>query len=252
MFRSPACPVPDISGTPLGKRQMYLEAFALSQRLIQNSNNSGASTSSALENSITSIVSQLQRQCPRLAMVFSFGELSRICGAYIRYGSYWNVFKTSLQTDEVLLINPRYSFDRVNPNTTFDSATRIWLCQELGLKQFCQKLSGLSQMISDLARTEANSEERAFLAAKIPDRLEEVLGPRPVPTSGISYPSSFFPVATEGSLLEAREKETKAGYLLNDPSVCGEESDDGLSMYEGTFQAVLGSGYFNPNAWKLE
>src|SRR5947207_15503727 len=27
MFRSPACPVPDISGTPLGKRQMYLEAF---------------------------------------------------------------------------------------------------------------------------------------------------------------------------------------------------------------------------------
>ncbi|KAK2732887.1 hypothetical protein FQN57_002453 [Myotisia sp. PD_48] len=241
MFRSSTCPVPDLSATPLGLRLMYLESSAQSQRLIREST-TGIATASLLEHSIHILVHKVQREFPRATMMYSFEELARSCREYVRYGSYWDVFRTALQTDEVLLIDPAYSFDNDFPKTTFESAKQIWLCQELGLKQFCQKLSGVSQMISDLARTEKNSEERAFLAAKIPDRIEEVLGPRISPASVHGYPSPFFPADIVAS--SPVELTDLAMYSPSD-SVGGDGSDDGLSLDGSGFQKMLGTDCFN-------
>ncbi|WEW55296.1 hypothetical protein PRK78_000725 [Emydomyces testavorans] len=238
MFRSPTCSVPDISDTPLGKRQMYLEILSEHQRLMQNA---PLSATGSLDASINFFVTQLQRQHPRIAMTYSFEELTGICANHIRYGSYWHVFRTTLQTDEVLLIDPNYSFDTEFPKITFESAKQIWLSQELCLRQFCQKLSGLGQMISDLARTDPNSEERLFLAAKISDRLEEVLGARPS-SFAASRASSFFPIDT----LASSPVETTDGdvYSLSD-SAGAEESDDGCPLGNREYQAILGTSYFS-------
>ncbi|KAI1939004.1 hypothetical protein LOZ66_003081 [Ophidiomyces ophidiicola] len=243
MFRSPMRLVSNISDTPLGKRQMFLEIFAQHQRLIHNQSFTAATS---LESSIHFLVTQLQRQHPRIAMAYTFEELSGICANHIRYGSYWHVFKTTLQTDEVLLIDPNYSFDNEYPKITFDSAKQIWLSQHLGLKQFCQKLSGLSQMVADLARTDHNSEERAFLAMKIPDRLEEVLGPRlcPFPEPGRVPTSPIFPIDT----LTSSPVDTIDGdvYSLSD-SAGAEESDDGCPLGDRAYQAILGHSYLAEN-----
>lgn len=199
MFRSATCPVPDLLILPLGRRQMYLEAFWQSQRLMQHLTAS-VSSSTAIQESINILVTEAQRQYPHLTMAYSFEELARICGDYIRHGSQWNELRTELQSDEVMLIDPQYSFDANYPTaTTFESAKAVWLRPGLGLKQFCQKLAGLSQMMSNLARTDLNSEARTFLATKIYDRLQEVLGPHPaLPSATLpSYPASptsFYPL----------------------------------------------------------
>ncbi|PGH20445.1 hypothetical protein AJ80_03591 [Polytolypa hystricis UAMH7299] len=243
-FHSGACLVPNLPGLPLGRRQMYVEAFLQSHRNMQNP----SSPSSSFESAVATIVAQLQQRYPRMAMIYSFEELSRVCTEYIRYGSYWNLFKMELQTDEVLLIDPNYSFDGVNPSTTFESARRVWMCPELGLglKQFCQKLSGLSKMISDLARSESNSEERLYLAAKIHDRLQEVLGPRPSPPlQTFTYPSAIYPVPVASSPVEMGDGDV---YSLSD-SAGAEESDDGFSLGESSFRSGLIGGCFNQNVW---
>lgn len=243
MFRSPTCAVPNLSDTLLGRRQMYLEAFLHHQRLVQNAT---PSTAAPLDTSINFFVTQLQRQHPRIAMTYSFEELSGICANHIRYGSYWHVFRTTLETDEVLLIDPNYSFDTEFPKITFDSAKQVWLSPHLGLRQFCQKLSGLSQMISDLSRTNPNSEERAFLVAKILDRLDEVLGPRlsPHTMSGRVYTSSFFPSDTlTSSPVEIIDGDA---YSLSG-SAGAEESDDACPLGDRAYQAILGNSYFSEN-----
>ncbi|KAL1961308.1 hypothetical protein VTO42DRAFT_36 [Malbranchea cinnamomea] len=251
MFRSPSCPVPDLPGLPLGRRQMYLEAFLESQRLMQHlpNNMSGAE---ALQESINGLVTRAQRQYPQLTMAYSFEELARACENYVRYGSCWNEFISALQSPEVLLIDPSYSFD-INPTTTFESAKKIWLCHDLGLRQFCQKLSGLSQMISNLARTPMNSEERAYLAAKIPDRLEEVLGPRSAPPVATlpSYPASpvsFYP----GYGLDSPPIETLDGnpYFIRHNSIGTTNSDESYSSLDGrTYVATLNDPSFNEQIW---
>lgn len=243
MFRSPTCAVPDLSDTPLGRRQMHLEIFLLHQRFLHNA---APSTVAPLEASINYFVTQLQRQHPRTAMAYSFEELSGICANHIRYGSYWHVFRATLATDEVLLIDPNYSFDGEFPKITFESAKQVWLSPHLGLRQFCQKLSGLSQMISDISRTNPNSEERAFLAAKILDRLEEVLGPRlsPLAISERVYSSAFFPSDT----LTSSPVETIDGDLYSLCSSAGaEESDDSCPLGDRDYHAILGNGYFTEN-----
>ncbi|KAM5429304.1 hypothetical protein McanMca71_007734 [Microsporum canis] len=240
MFRSSICPVPDISATPLGQRLMYLETFAQSQRYMQDP--SVALSASPLETSINLIAARLQRDFPRITVMFSFDELHAICGNYVRYGSYWNVFRTVLQTDEILLVDPAFSFDMDMPKTTFESAQQIWLCPEFGLKQFCQKLSGVSQMISDLARTEQHSEARAFLAAKIPDRIEEVLGPRISPTTTHSYPSPFFPHDTVTS---SPVELTDGDVYSPSTSAGGDGSDDGYSLDGRGFQSMAESTRYN-------
>jgi hypothetical protein len=213
---------------------MYLEAYSQSQRLLQHASTL-VTPGSPLENPIDLLVTQLQRQYPQMATIFSYEELARVCTEYVQYGSYWQRFRSALQTDEVLLIDPTYSFDPPNPSTTVDIAEQIWLCQGLGLRQFCHRLSGLSQMISDLARTEFNSAERMFLATKIPDRLAEVLGPDP--TTYISAlheypvsPTSFYPsFAPENSPIE-----TVDGDIFSLPGSIGAEgSDDGYSSLDG-------------------
>lgn len=223
-----SCPVPDLSATPLGKRQMYLEAFSHSQRIIQDPS-TALSNISPVDMSIEAIVSRLQEQFPRTAMMYSYEELASICANYVRYGSYWNVFRAALQTDEVLLIDPCYSFDNEMPLTTFESAKHFWLCPELGLKQFCQKLSGLSQMVSDIARTERNSEERAFLAAKIPDRIEEVLGPRTAPPAGHHHSAPYFSPFSQDATSSPVEITDTDIYSPCD-SACADGSDDGFSL----------------------
>lgn len=188
-----------------------------------------------------------------MAMTFSFEELVNRCGECVRYGSYWSVLRMSLQTDEVLLIDPTYSFDTANPMTTFEIAERLWLYPDVGLKQFCQKLSGLSQMISDLARTEIHSEARQFLAAKIPDRLEEVLGPRTTfpPASTLSYPASptsFYPMYG----IDTSPVDTVDGdlYSLSDSLGAEGSSDDGFASLEGrTYPTLLSNVCVNEQVW---
>ncbi|EER26288.1 hypothetical protein CPC735_004590 [Coccidioides posadasii C735 delta SOWgp] len=238
IFRSSSCPVPDLSDTPLGRRQMYLEIFLEHQRLMHNT--------TSLEASINFFVNQLQRRHPRIATAYSPEELSGICASHIRYGSYWHVLRSELQTDEILLIDPNYSFDAEIPKITFESAKQFWLSQHLGLRQFCQKLSGLSQMISDLARTDPNSEERAFLATKIPDRLEEVLGPRISPFGEpirMCAPS-FFPIDV---LTSSPMETTDADVYSPSDSAGAEESDDGYALGDRAYQAILGNSYFSEN-----
>ncbi|EEP77221.1 predicted protein [Uncinocarpus reesii 1704] len=228
MFRSPSCLVPDISDTPLGRRQMYLEIFSQHQRLMQNAS---LSTDSI----------------PGLRWAYSFEELSGICASHIRYGSYWQVLRTSLQTDEILLIDPNYSFDTEFPqNHIRQCKTKSGFPQDLGLRQFCQKLSGLSQMISDLARTDPNSEERAFLAVKIPDRLEEVLGPRLSLYSGLGRvcASSIFPM----DILASSPMATTDADVYSQSDSAGADSDDGCPLGDRAYQAILGSDYFSENA----
>ncbi|KAK2877053.1 hypothetical protein FQN49_001460 [Arthroderma sp. PD_2] len=240
MFRSPTCPVPDLSATPLGQRLMYLEAFAQSQRYMQDP--SVALSTSPLDTSINLMATRLQRDSPRITIMFGFDELIAICRNYVHYGSYWNVFRTALQTDEILLVDPAFSFDMEMPKTTFESAQQIWLCPDLGLKQFCQKLSGVSQMISDLARTEQNSEARAFLAAKIPDRIEEVLGPRITPTTIHSYPSPYFPPDT---MTSSPVEITDGDVYSPSTSAGGDGSDDGYSLDGRGFQPMAENGRYN-------
>ncbi|EFQ98004.1 hypothetical protein MGYG_01040 [Nannizzia gypsea CBS 118893] len=240
MFRSSICPVPDISATPLGQRLMYLEAFAQSQRYMQDP--SVALSASPLEISINLIATRLQRDFPRITGMFSFDELVSICGTYVRYGSYWNVFRTALQTDEILLVDPAFSFDMDIPKTTFESAQQIWLCPEFGLKQFCQKLSGVSQMISDLARTEQHSEARAFLASKIPDRIEEVLGPRVASSTIHNYPSPFFPPDT---MTSSPVELTDGDVYSPSTSAGGDGSEDGYSLDGRGFQPMTESDRYN-------
>ncbi|KAF3491676.1 uncharacterized protein GIQ15_01193 [Arthroderma uncinatum] len=240
MFRSSTCPVPDLSATPLGQRLMYLEAFAQSQRYMQDP--SVALSTSPLDTSLNLMATRLQRDFPRITAMFSFDELIAVCGTYVRYGSYWNVFRNALQTDEILLVDSAYSFDMDMPKTTFESAQQIWLCPEFGLKQFCQKLSGVSQMISDLARTEQHSEARAFLAAKIPDRIEEVLGPRMSPTTIHNYPSPYFPPDT---MTSSPVELTDGDVYSPSTSTGGDGSDDGYSLDGRGFQPMTENGRYN-------
>ena len=185
-------------------------------------------------------------------MAFSYEELANRCGEYVRYGSYWSTLRMSLQTDEVLLIDPTYSFDAANPMTTVEIAERLWLYPDVGLTQFCQKLSGLSQMISDLARTDINSEGRQFLAAKISDRLEEVLGPRTAfPTASmIGYPTSptsFFPIYG----MDSSPVETVDGdlYSLSDSLGAEGSSDDGHALEGTTYPTLLSNACLDGRVW---
>lgn len=241
MFGLATCFVPNLPHLPLGRRQVYVEAFALSQRYIRASSMANLSREEAKISSIHAMVNQVQRTCPLLAMGFGYEELSRICSHYIDYGCCWDDLKSRLQTDEVLLIDQKFSFDSDNPNSTFSSSSKVWLCSSLGLKQFCQKLSGMSQMISNLMRTEQNSEARVFLASKILDRLDEVLGPRP-PSPITGYNNSYFPIAMHGSPAEGDV------YSLSD-SVGAEESDDSFSLSESRYRTASIGGCFNQNIW---
>ncbi|EEH44199.2 uncharacterized protein PADG_00488 [Paracoccidioides brasiliensis Pb18] len=123
MFQSYSC-LPNLIGPPLGKRQMFLEVFAESERLKQNPTIPPPPYNPVLENPVvTAIVTKLQREQHRMEMPYSFEELSRRCSNYIRYGSCWQILRTLLSTDEVLLIDPKYSFDKPNPETTFEAAS---------------------------------------------------------------------------------------------------------------------------------
>ncbi|KMU79587.1 hypothetical protein CISG_02005 [Coccidioides immitis RMSCC 3703] len=102
------------------------------------------------------------------------------------------------------------------------------------------------QMISDLARTDPNSEERAFLATKIPDRLEEVLGPRISPFGEpirMCAPS-FFPIDV---LTSSPMETTDADVYSPSDSAGAEESDDGYALGDRAYQAILGNSYFSEN-----
>ncbi|ODH50572.1 hypothetical protein GX48_03254 [Paracoccidioides brasiliensis] len=174
MFQSYSC-LPNLIGPPLGKRQMFLEVFAESERLKQNPTTPPPPYNPVLENPVvTAIVTKLQREQHRMEMPYSFEELSR-------------------STDEVLLIDPKYSFDKPNPETAFEAAVHIWLYQIPGLREFCQKLSGLSHMILNLAKIEPSSPIRLFLATKILDRLNEV-------------PWSFFTSTSLSSFLQHEQQ----------------------------------------------
>ncbi|QSS52546.1 hypothetical protein I7I53_08225 [Histoplasma capsulatum var. duboisii H88] len=247
MFQSHAC-VPNLFGPPLGRRRMYIEVFAESERLKQNPSSPLLPYNHSLENSvITAIVTRLQQEQHQKAMNYSFEELSSRCSNYIRYGNYWNKLRMMLNTDEVLLIDPAYSFDNPNPETTFETAVHIWLYRIPGLREFCQKLSGLSHMILDLVRTEPNDPVRAFLATKIFDRLNEVLGsgvaslPQPPQLSyamnsnsshnnGHSY---LVAPAIDGSTMQLRDG----------------KRDDAFSFDDANLQAGFGDGYGYQASW---
>ncbi|KAM5429095.1 hypothetical protein McanCB56680_007982 [Microsporum canis] len=97
--------------------------------------------------------------------IYTFEELVDIHTPCVRYGYYWKVFMTLLETDEVLLINPSHSFDAHSlgagvSSVMFESAQLVWLCPGVGLKRLCQRLSGTTRMILDLAGTDSPSEER--------------------------------------------------------------------------------------------
>ncbi|KAF3481548.1 uncharacterized protein GIQ15_04307 [Arthroderma uncinatum] len=151
VFQIPVFP----SDSPLGQRLTFLEAFTQSQGFIQGPSSAFPATD-LLDLSINLLARRVLSD-PRIAQTFTFE-------------------KNLLQTDEVLLINPSYSFDAGDSGVTFESALRVWLCPVVGLDQICQRLSGLTRMILDLARTEARSEERKFLAAAISLRVRQVLG----------------------------------------------------------------------------
>ncbi|KAK2812599.1 hypothetical protein FQN50_001243 [Emmonsiellopsis sp. PD_5] len=253
MFRSSTCPVPNLPGPPLGKRQLYLEVWAESEKLKRTSQ---LSYNMPLDTSIiTTMVTKLQREHPRRASMSSFEDLSQICGSYIHYGTCWNKLRTLLHTDEVLLIDPMYSFDMPNPRTTFESAEQIWLYRIPGLKEFCQKLSGLSQMILNLAQTGPNSPVRPFLASKILDRLNEVLGPGIPPPSVLNHhhqqhhhqqPQQQYPQPHHTSFL------SPAPTVMEDSPVDlrDGESDDSFSFDENAgLQAGFGAGYVYQGPW---
>ncbi|KAK2749946.1 hypothetical protein FQN55_002663 [Onygenales sp. PD_40] len=251
MFRSSTCPVPNLLGPPLGKRQLYLEVWAESEKLKRTSQ---LPYNMPLDTSIiTTMVTKLQREHPRRASMSSFEDLSQICGSYIHYGACWNKLRTSLHTDEVLLIDPEFSFDIPNPRTTFESAQQIWLYQISGLKEFCQKLSGLSQMILNLAQTGPNSPVRPFLASKILDRLNEVLGPGVPPPSVLNHHRQHhqqqpqqYPQPHHTSFL------SPAPTVMEDSPVDlrDGESDDSFSFDENAgLQAGFGAGYVYQGPW---
>ncbi|KAF3492122.1 uncharacterized protein GIQ15_01639 [Arthroderma uncinatum] len=120
-------------------------------------------------------------------LMLSFDRLASVRGKCALYGYYWNILRIELRTDEILLVDPAYSFDTDAPKTTFETARQVWLSPELGLQQFCQRLSGVSRMIFGLAHTEQASEERVFLAAEISGRIEKVLGPPAVSSALHSF-----------------------------------------------------------------
>lgn len=247
MFQSHTC-VPNLFGPPLGKRQMYLEVFAESERLKQSPPSPSLPYNHSLENSIiTTIVTRLQREQHRKAMNYSFEELSRRCSNYIRYGYYWNKLRMMLNTDEVLLIDPMYSFDKPNPETTFETAVHIWLYRIPGLREFCQKLSGLSHMILDLARTEPSSPVRAFLATKILDRLNEVLGQG---VASLPQPSQpFYSINSNGSSNNGPSYLTAATIDGSPMELREGASDDGFSFDDTSLQAGFGGGYVYQGPW---
>ncbi|EEH19827.2 hypothetical protein PABG_02086 [Paracoccidioides brasiliensis Pb03] len=246
MFQSYSC-LPNLIGPPLGKRQMFLEVFAESERLKQNPTTPPPPYNPVLENPVvTAIVTKLQREQHRMEMPYSFEELSRRCSNYIRYGSCWQILRTLLSTDEVLLIDPKYSFDKPNPETTFEAAVHIWLYQIPGLREFCQKLSGLSHMILNLAKTEPSSPIRLFLATKILDRLNEVLGP------GVSSPPphsvAFCNMNSNGNSNNKPPLMSLATIESPPVKLRDVESDDSFS-FDDSLPAGFGSGHVYQGPW---
>ncbi|KAK2767515.1 hypothetical protein FQN54_003672 [Arachnomyces sp. PD_36] len=191
MLRSTTCLVPDLSSTPIGKRQLSLDAFALSQRIIQQQPPASPMDLDAQTQAAMTMVDQLQTHYPRYALMHQFDDLLNLCRNHIQQGYGWSTFKEALLSDEILLIDENFSFDGPNPNVTFETCRRIWLSPSLGLKQFCLRFSGVTRMITDLALTEVGSPERLFLAEKIEQRIEEVLGKKVEPSPSISSQSSF-------------------------------------------------------------
>ncbi|OAX81509.1 hypothetical protein ACJ72_04153 [Emergomyces africanus] len=247
MFQSHTC-VPNLLGPPLGRRRMYLEVFAESERLKQNPPSPPLPYHNSLENFIiTAIVTRIQREQHHKAMNYSFEELSRLCSTYIRYGNYWNKLRMMLNTDEVLLIDPTYSFDKPNPDTTFETAVHIWLYRIPGLREFCQKLSGLSHMILDLARTEPSSPIRTFLATKILDRLNEVLGPG---VGSISQPSQPFYSNTGNSCSNDGPSYLATATIDGSPKEVRDwESDDSFSFDDASLHTGFGGSYVYQAPW---
>ncbi|KAF3492121.1 uncharacterized protein GIQ15_01638 [Arthroderma uncinatum] len=211
VFQIPIFP----SDSPLGQRLTFLEAFNQSQGFIQGPSSAFPATD-LLDLSINLLVRRVLSD-PRVAQTYTFEELTAIYAPYVRYGYYWKVFKNLLQTDEVLLINPSYSFDAGDSGVTFESAQLVWLCPEVGLKQLCQRLSGLTRMILDLARTDPRSEERKFLAASISLRVRQVLGTPLADTQ--AFPSSIRPLFS--MMLTDGEKTPRAQSVAHDVSENG-------------------------------
>ncbi|OJD25698.1 hypothetical protein ACJ73_02929 [Blastomyces percursus] len=248
MFQSHTC-FPNLFNPPLGRRGMYLEIFAESERLKQSSPSPPVPYGHSLENSvITAIVNRLQREQHRKAMNYSFEELSRRCSNYISYGSYWNSLRMMLNTDEVLLIDPEYSFDKTNPDTTIESAVYFWLFRIPGLKELCQKLSGLSHTILSLARTAHDDPVRNVLAMQILNRLNEVLG------SGVA---SFTQPSQPGYSINSNNSNHDNGHSYVAAATIGSstmgfrggEPDDPFSYDSVSLQAGFGGGYVYQSAW---
>ncbi|PGH17363.1 hypothetical protein AJ79_01247 [Helicocarpus griseus UAMH5409] len=247
VFRSPTC-LPDLLGPPLGKRQMYLEVFNESERLKQSSAQTLPYDFQLETSVVTAIVTRLQQEQPRRAMNYSVEELSRMCATYINYGNCWNKLRMALDTEEVLLIDPTYSFDKPHPEVTFDTAVRIWLYQIPGLKELCQRLSGLNHMILNLARAEPNSTVRAYLALKIGDRLDEVLGP-----GGVASTSPLYSIGTNNNDSGSSYNDTP---FLTPATIGGSPvelrdggSDDSSSFDDSSLQAGFGGGYGYQGPW---
>lgn len=253
MFQYASGPVPDILGLPLWQRQLYLEASRQSQPMQHPS--ASMSGVAARQESVNRLVTQAQRQYPHLVAAYTLEELQREFDSHVRYGSYWNEFRIVLQSNEVLLIDPSYCFDSDNSTTTFESARSLWLCDVLGLRQFCQKLSGLTQMISNLAGTDMHSEARAYLASKIIDRLEEVLGPRPVPPSATlpscpASPTSPYPTFGLESSSSPLEMMDADPYSSLSEFIGTGGTGDGYAQLDGrVYSSALDSPYLNEHIW---
>ncbi|KAL2373903.1 hypothetical protein, variant 2 [Blastomyces gilchristii SLH14081] len=248
MFQSHTC-FPNLFNPPLGRRGMYLEIFAESERLKQSPPSPPVPYGHSLENSVvTAIVHRVQREQHRKAMNYSFEELSRRCSNYIRYGSYWNRLRTMLNTDEVLLIDPEYSFDKPNPDTTFETAVYFWLFGIPGLKELCQKLSGLSHMILCLARTPHDDPVRNVLATQILNRLNEVLGSEVASLPQPSQPR--YSINSNNSSHDNGHSYVAAATIGSSTvGLRDAEPEDPFSSDSVALQAGFGVGYVYQGAW---